>query len=262
MKKLIAFLPTAMISLFCSGQGFATPQEAKIVREDVVFRDGEKTWTYQKSLVRGWTIYIEQALIKDEKLLVDLNAELVKSFAHIEKVVPDKPLKFLKAVPVWVSHEKTYPFRKGENGVIPFHRSKQWLRSHGLNPHMAPGVHVINPKAVLYEHRVFEWGPMTILHELSHAYHNLHLKLDHPTVKNAYQNAMAAKLYLKVPDRSDPKKKVRAYAATNQEEYFAELTEAYFGTNDWYPRNREELKVYDPQGFEMIEVVWKVRDKR
>ena len=49
---------------------------------------------------------------------------------------------------------------------------------------------------------------------------------------------------------------VKAYAATNQEEYFAELTEAYFGQNDWFPHNREELRNYDPRGYKMIEEVW------
>ena len=41
-----------------------------------------------------------------------------------------------------------------------------------------------------------------------------------------------------------------------KEEYFAELTEAYFGQNDWFPHNREELRNYDPRGYKMIEEVW------
>ena len=46
------------------------------------------------------------------------------------------------------------------------------------------------------------------------------------------------------------------HAATNHEEYFAELPEAYFGHTDWFPHNREELRKYDPRGFRMIEEVW------
>ena len=67
---------------------------------------------------------------------------------------------------------------------------------------------------------------------------------------------MEAGLYLQVPDRKDKTRMVKAYAATNQEEYFAELTEAYFGQNDWFPHNREELRNYDPRGYKMIEEVW------
>jgi len=229
---------------------------------DVVFTDGDNKWVYRADSLDGWRVYVDKRLVGRKKLIDDLYRELRKSLKHIKKAVPAGPVAKLQAVPIWVSDEKAYPFRPGEKGVIPFHRSRQWLREHGLNPHMAPGVHVINPAAVLYEHKMFEWGPMTILHELAHSYHNLHLRLSNREVLRAYRKAMSRGLYLKVPDRSDPAKKVKAYAATNHEEYFAELTEAYFGRNDWYPKNRAELKRYDPAGYRMIERVWKVTGKK
>ena len=39
-------------------------------------------------------------------------------------------------------------------------------------------------------------------------------------------------------------------------EYFAELSESYFGTNDFYPFIRAELKVHDPRGFEVLKAAW------
>jgi hypothetical protein len=234
---------------------------------DAVFVDGAKTWVYRADTINGWRVYLEKSLAgpNNKKLVDDLYKELRISFDNIEKAVPADAVKLLKEVPIWVSNEPDYPFRPRERGVIPFHRSPEWLREHGLNPHMAPGVHVINPAVVLYDHKMFEWGPQTILHELAHSYHNLHLGLTNAEVSGAYTRAIAKGLYLKVPDRVHPKKKVRAYAASNQEEYFAELTEAYFGPNDWYPKNRVELRSYDPGGYRMIESVWKIdpskRDK-
>ena len=225
---------------------------------DAVFTDGDKTWVYRADSIGGWRVYLEKSLVGEEKLVDDLYKELRISFENIEKAIPAGPVKLLKEVPIWVSNEADYPFRPREKGVIPFHRSPEWLRAHGLNPHMAPGVHVINPAVVLYEHKMFEWGPQTILHELAHAYHNLHLGLTNSEVLEAYRGAIDKGLYLQVPDRTHPERKVRAYAATNHEEYFAELTEAYFGPNDWYPKNRAELKSYDPAGYRMIESVWKV----
>ena len=148
--------------------------------------------------------------------------------------------------------------RKNERGVIPFHPDKTWLRDHDLNPHLAPGVHIINPRAALLDHKIFEWGPMTMLHELAHAYHNVKLGLSNPDIRSAYGSAMARGLYLKVPDRKFKNKKVKAYAASNKEEYFAEVTEAYFGKNDWFPHNRKELKEYDPKAYLMVEKVWGV----
>lgn len=38
--------------------------------------------------------------------------------------------------------------------------------------------------------------------------------------------------------------------------YFGELTEAYWGENDFYPFDREELERYDPRGFEALRAVY------
>ncbi|MDG2054255.1 MAG: serine hydrolase [Phycisphaerales bacterium] len=222
------------------------------------FRDKENTWDYAVFNVRGWKLLIEENLISDTKLVADIRKTLNDRLKYIEEVIPKKQLAFLKTIPIWVSDEPGYPLRPGENGVIPFHRSPGWLRNHGLNPHMAPGVHFINPHAIMYEHKVFEWAPETMLHELAHAYHNIELGLDQSDIKEAYKAAMNRGLYKKVPSRRDPNKLVQAYAATNQEEYFSEMTEAYFGENDWFPRNRTELLKYDPRGYRAVEKVWGV----
>ena len=48
------------------------------------------------------------------------------------------------------------------------------------------------------------------------------------------------------------------YAMNNQMEYFAETTEAFFGTNDMYPFVRVELKEHDPRMYGVLRKVWKV----
>ena len=50
--------------------------------------------------------------------------------------------------------------------------------------------------------------------------------------------------------------KRKAYAKTNRAEYFAELTEAYFGKNDFYPFTRAELEKHDPVGFKLMKDAW------
>ena len=106
---------------------------------------------------------------------------------------------------------------------------------------MAPGVHVINPEAALVEHKIFEWGPMTMLHELAHAYHIVNLGYDDPIITKSFTSAMARDSILKFLTEKK-RKLVKAYAASNKAEYFAEATEAYFGHNDWFPHNKKELK--------------------
>ena len=43
---------------------------------------------------------------------------------------------------------------------------------------------------------------------------------------------------------------------TNEREYFAETTEAYFGENDFQPFSREELRLFDPEMFGVLEAAW------
>jgi hypothetical protein len=44
----------------------------------------------------------------------------------------------------------------------------------------------------------------------------------------------------------------------NNEEYFAEATEAYFGTNDLYPFTRAELKQHDPEMIAWMAKLWEM----
>ena len=93
-----------------------------------------------------------------------------------------------------------------------------------------------------------------MLHELAHAYHFRVLGVDHAGVKAAYKQAMERKLYDQVKYHNG--KTMKAYAATNEREYFAELSEAYFGKNDFFPFNRDELRRHDPAGFKLMEATW------
>ena len=93
-----------------------------------------------------------------------------------------------------------------------------------------------------------------VLHEMAHAYHHLVLGDDFKAIEAAYRHAVDAKLYESVPYCGGGKQK--AYALTNSKEYFAELSEAYFGRNDFYPFVRSDLKKHDPQGYQLMEQVW------
>ena len=70
-----------------------------------------------------------------------------------------------------------------------------------------------------------------------------------------YERAKASGKYERV-ERHDGAV-VKHYALTNPMEYFAELSESYFGVNDFFPFNREQLEAYDPKMFSLLERVWK-----
>jgi hypothetical protein len=95
-----------------------------------------------------------------------------------------------------------------------------------------------------------------VLHELAHGYHHQCLDdgYNNAEVKAAFRGAMEARRYesvLRINGRDD-----RAYAATNPMEYFAEASEAFFGTNDFYPYVRSELRRHDPRMFDLLKRLW------
>ena len=49
---------------------------------------------------------------------------------------------------------------------------------------------------------------------------------------------------------------MRHYALTNHKEFFAEMTEAYFGVNDFFPFVRAELRRHDEATFLMLQEIW------
>jgi hypothetical protein len=100
------------------------------------------------------------------------------------------------------------------------------------------------------------WALKAIVHELAHAYHLHHWPEKQPDIVRAYRSAMARGLHHGVVD--DKGKTLDAsYAATNQLEYFAELSCMYFVGCNYAPFDRDDLKRYDPTGFAMIETLWK-----
>ena len=98
-----------------------------------------------------------------------------------------------------------------------------------------------------------------VLHELSHAYHHQFLDggFENRRIAEAYEDAMKRRIYESVARaRGRPQK---AYAATNPQEYFAELSEAYFGINDFFPFDRTELRRHDRKGYDVVESLWGAR---
>ena len=93
-----------------------------------------------------------------------------------------------------------------------------------------------------------------ILHELAHAYHDQVLGFDDAEVVAAWKRFAASGRYDSVL-HIDGKKR-RHYALTNQMEFFAEMTETYFGQNDFYPFNRAELRREEPAVYALLAKIW------
>jgi hypothetical protein len=96
--------------------------------------------------------------------------------------------------------------------------------------------------------------PWAVLHELAHAYHDRVLGFDDARVAAAWKKFRDAGRYRSVLTTPGPTRE--HYGLTNEKEFFAEMTEAYFGTNDFYPFVAGELQQAEPELFALLREIW------
>jgi hypothetical protein len=162
-------------------------------------------------------------------------------------VVPPEKLKKLKAVTIVMDLDH------GKLGSMQYHPGEQWLIDNGYAADLVKCVHI--PRAAdLPTKRNINEQPWVILHELAHAYHDQVLGFDHPRVREAQER-------FKKSGHGDKAllfdgSRVKHYGLTNQMEFFAEMTEAYFGVNDFFPFNKAELREHEPEIYTLMADIW------
>lgn len=206
----------------------------------------EPTSNYTVQNIEGWTVYVNKCLLSEKKAVGEKVLRLLRAKLYdINRVVPNGALEELQRVPIWVEFKD-----KGVRCAC-YHESREWLSENGFNPEKARSVEIGNAATFL------RWTldqPSMVLHELAHAYHHRVLGHGNAEILAAYRRAVESKSYesvLRYNGRVE-----RAYALNNAKEYFAELSEAYFGQNDFYPFVRAEVMKHDPQMYETLKKVW------
>ena len=194
----------------------------------------------------GFTVNVNPDLVGNDvtnRALDLLSADLTK----ITKLLAPVQVSRLRKVPIWIQY-------KLDNSGMWYHESKGWLVENGYPAELEKSVEISDISGFVDRH---DDEPMALLHEFAHAYHDLYLSAIRDKIKAAYNNAIKSGKYDKVQRSGSGVQ--RAYALTNEIEYFAELTEAYFGRNDYYPFTRDELEEFDPKGFELMQKAWEPR---
>lgn len=204
------------------------------------------TKNYVVEQLRGWTIRVNPAVAAADKELYKATLELLDhQLYQIGRVIPEPALTKLREVEIWVEIEMT------QTACMCYHPSKGWLIPNGYNPDKEGTVEVGNAAAFL------QWTkgqPWMVLHELAHAFHHQVYGFDYQPIIDAYQRMVESGKYDSVQHISG--KPRRHYALTDPMEYFAETTEALFGTNDFYPYLKSELAEVDPEGRELVRKLW------
>ncbi|CAN5173790.1 metallopeptidase [soil metagenome] len=205
--------------------------------------------------VEGWTIRVDNRLLSgaDQELGTKCLRFLEHKLADIKLVVPKDKVEKIQSVVIVLdlTHGKLKPMQ--------YHPSESWLKSNGYAIDLAKCVHI--PRATdLPTKRNTSEQPWVVLHELSHAYHDQVLGFDNPRIREAYEN-------YKKSGHGDMTlhangTRVKHYALTTPMEFFAEMTEAYFGGNDFFPFNRAELKNSEPEIHELLKSIWESAESK
>jgi len=206
----------------------------------------DRTAVYKTEAIQGFTVLINPEVMDHKEDAAAMREELDSQLKAIVRVLPEMPLFTLRNVRIWVEWEKT------KGGAAEFHPSAGWLKEHGYNPEKAGCVELSNTRNFVKWSR--DAQPWMVLHELAHAYHHRVLGERHEGIEAAYKQAVNRKLYESVNHVNG--RKQRAYALTNAKEYYAELSEAYFGKNDFDPFTRADLETQDPVGFRLMKDTW------
>lgn len=199
--------------------------------------------------IEGWNVRLDDRLLEpvNAALLAPALKFLESRLFDIKMLVNPDILKKLQNVTIVLdlTHGKLRPMQ--------YHPDAGWLRENGYSTNLVKCVHI--PVATdLITARNINQQPMVMLHELAHAYHDQVLGFEEPRILKAFEDykksgrGERALLY----DGS----LTRHYGLSDQKEFFAEMTEAYFGMNDFYPFNRAELVTAEPAIFELMQTIW------
>lgn len=198
--------------------------------------------------LHGHTVLIHRSVQEIPGLVDALKLELTRQLEDVYRTFPPHALSAIRPVRIWVEWA-----RKPQGGA-EYHVSADWLREHGYLTDKEGDIEIANVRNFLAWSKKAQ--PCILIHELAHAYYERVLvkKSQQGLVREHYDQAKGKGLYANIQYVDGSLK--RAYALTNEKEYFAELSEAYFGRNDFFPFVREELCAYDRAGYALMQQMW------
>jgi hypothetical protein len=211
---------------------------------------------YAEESIAGFRVLFHPSLMRDSfdaDRRGRVRAALIYDLETVARVIPSPALSAVREIPIVITHEARESPGFSPRGAC-FHPSADWLTSHGLDAAREGVVEILSVDDYML------WRaeqPAMLLHELAHAYHWL-LGFGREDVREAFKAASAAgALYREVAHVMRPGgAKQKAYALTNEHEYFAELSEARFLRNDIFPFIADELRAYDPAGYAVVDRLW------
>jgi hypothetical protein len=208
-----------------------------------------KPTAHEDRVMEGWTVHVDKRLLEgpDAELGAGALKLLGARLADIARLMAPDRLAKLREAPIWL--DRTH----GKLTSMQYHPSAGWLRDNGYATELAKCVHIPDAAGFVSPHHQ-QRQPWSPLHELAHAYHDRVLGFEEPRIKAAWKQAVESRRYDKVLLING--RETRHYALTDQKEFFAEMTESFFGMNDFFPYNRAELLRENPEVHALLTEIW------
>ena len=216
--------------------------------------EAPKPASHTTKTIEGWTVRVDDRLLKapDEAKGADAMALLAARLADIKRVMTPDRLAKLQAVVIQMD------LTHGTLTSMQYHPNVDWLTEHGFAKELGKCVHI--PDVAHFanaDHQHVQ--PWSVLHELAHSYHDQVLNFENPEIKAIWERYKKSGhgdsvLYIKG-------KHVKHYALTNQMEFFAEMSESYFGVNDFFPFVNAELLEAEPEVHALLTRIWGTLNK-
>ena len=199
--------------------------------------------------IEGWNVRVDDRLLHGdgatlgERALKLLGARLVA----ITVVVPEASLAKLRAITIELD------LNYGDLRAMQYHPDADWLKENGYSEKLAKCVHIPEVEDFLSPEENLRM-PWVVLHELAHGFHDQTIGFEDARVLAVWKKFRDSGKYKSVLTTSG--KMREHYGLTDQKEFFAEMTESYFGSNDFYPFVTGELKQAEPEIFALLAEIW------
>ncbi len=214
---------------------------------------------YESRQIHGWTVLVEKQLLQEDPELARKALDrLQRQLEELMRRFPKPAQEPFRHLTLFLMFGERSAGGGRDNGLEYFQRHAPQHYAH-LDPRMASSI-------LIYSADNYVWLPerralMALAHEFAHAYQLEQWPETEPTIYDTWRHAMDQGLYHNVKDENGEVLE-QGYAAVNQLEYFAELSMVYFVGGYYTPRTREELKAYDPSGYDMVRRMWRIDDTK
>jgi hypothetical protein len=245
MRTFLTFSIAVCCVVLHAGLAEAQPSNVKGRAAAKNVKEVEPVPGYKYREIDGFRLLVNNTVLEQNekstqrrKPMDTLELEL----AMIARDLPPKAVTVLRLIPTWVEWHASdgNVVAQYRSGNKPNKRYRYESLEHAVKSNC---VEIVRMDSLTAEHQG-DQHRCVLLHEFTHAVHHHLFDYDNPTIKAAYAHAKSQGLY------------AGQYAATNEREYFAEISCAYFGHLHYRPKTREELQTYDPTGYRMMELTW------